>query len=413
MKLGLPFSITVLFWMIVGMVRQLYETKFKKRIYVNQKVIEKKLKKVAICIPAHNEEKVLGKTLKSVKRLVSAKQIYVVSDGSSDRTAKIAQAEHVNMLELMPGRGKAKALVALFKHFKLLQRHKFILFVDADAVINSQYLKRALRIFEADPKTAAIAGYAINRFRNHRKILTKKNFIVAYRHRLSYLLQLFLVYGYTSSFMNAAMVIPGSCSIYRTKALKKLRLDTPGILIEDFNLAFQIYKKRLGKIRHYPSIYSFDVEPTSIKDYFKQVKRWNIGFLQTVRKNGIWPSLFWLSTGLFSLEVWINALVILLLPVVVTVLTIMLYMELMRFQSLLGDHKIWQYSVLAWEILLSIFLLDYAMTLFTLVKKKKSILAAYGLGFLFFRFLDAVILFSSIPQGLFSKSKGSWIPPKR
>src|SRR3712207_8549707 len=41
-----------------------------------------------------------------------------------------------------------------------------------------------------------------------------------------------------------------------------------------------------------------------------QVKRWNIGFFQTYRSHGAWPSFFWFSTTLFTLEVFITAVVI-------------------------------------------------------------------------------------------------------
>ena len=38
------------------------------------------LSRVAICVPAHNEELVIEETINSLKRLVSIDQIYVVSD---------------------------------------------------------------------------------------------------------------------------------------------------------------------------------------------------------------------------------------------------------------------------------------------------------------------------------------------
>jgi biofilm PGA synthesis N-glycosyltransferase PgaC len=412
MKLGLPFSITVLFWMIAGIARYIYEEKLSKKRHVKQAIIKKKTKKVAVCIPAYNEEAVIEKPIKSAKKLVAPEQIYVVSDGSTDQTAKIAERLQVNLLELMPGRGKARALVALIERFKLLQRYQFILFLDADTLINSQYLKRALRMFETHPYIVSIAGYAITPWRKH-KIPSQRRFISAYRLRLNYMLQLSLVYGYSWKFFNAPFVIPGGCSIYKTSVLAKLHLDTPGILIEDFNLAFQINKKKLGKIGHLPSIYIFDEEPKDLKDYWNQVRRWNIGFFQTVRKNGIWPSLFWLSIGFFSLEVSINALIITLLPILALILTAWLYLELIRSQTVFSNLAVWRYFTFIWAVIITLFIMDYSITLFTAIRRKKPLLAIYGLGFLFFRYLDSLIVLSALPEGLFSKSVGKWRPPSR
>lgn len=412
MKLGLPFSVSILFWYIVGVIRFLSEEIFSGSKRLDPKLLQQKLAKVAVCIPAHNEEIVIARTIKSIKRVLPADQVFVVSDGSGDRTAAIAKGLKVNVLELVPARGKAGALAELIRHFKLLKHYEFILFVDADTLLDKDYLKNAVTLFASDSSVAAIAGYVVSNFRKH-KGLSKRKFFEAYRVRLNRLLQLFLVYGQTWKHVNAAPVIPGSCSMYRTRVLKKLQLEVPGILIEDFHLAFQIHKMKLGRIAHHPKIYSIDQDPDNLKDYWNQVKRWNIGYYQTVRKLGLWPSLFWVSLGIFTLEVLGFSLFLVLLPIVAAALLVRYYAPVTAMQFL-PDPQVFPITLeMVWQVLIVVVLIDYAFTVLVAIHEKKYKLAIYGLGFFAFQFINAIILLRSVPQGLLTTSAGRWKPPKR
>src|SRR3989344_5652928 len=81
---------------------------------------------------------------------------------------------------------------------------------------------------------------------------------------------------------------------------------------------FSYVWKNMGWIGHFPEIYASYHDPITFTDYFNQVKRWNVGFFQTVKKYGVWPSLFWLSTGFFSIENVLLSISIFLLPIVVS-----------------------------------------------------------------------------------------------
>lgn len=417
MKLGSIFSISILFWYIVAIIRFLSELIFSKRAnQLTRQQLTHQIKQVAICLPAHNEEVVIFRTITSLKRIVSASQIFVVSDGSSDQTAEIARRQGLQVLELDPARGKAKALVALISKFQLLKRYRYILFVDADTLIDKNYLARAVPVFESNPQVAAIAGYVVTNWPRYRR-LTWRRFFVAYRVKLNRLLQLLITYGQSWRYTNVVSVIPGSCSMYRTAVLKKLEIDTPGLLIEDFNLAFQIHRKKLGIIGHYPSIFSLDQDPDNLRDYIKQVSRWNIGFFQTVRKYGIWPSFFWVALGLFSFEVLSFALFLVILPLVITMLivsfyipTINLYFLQVPLSALGGEQALRQILIVIGVVVL---LIDYGLTVVVALVDKKYQLLIYGLGFSVFSVINSLILLMSLPQGLLIRSAGIWTPPTR
>ena len=243
---------------------------------------------IAAVVPAHNEELIIRKCVQALKQVLDKKQIYVVSDGSNDKTYRRARMEGCHVSYLNPGRGKAKALKHLFTRYKLFKRYKLIFIVDADTNMDPSCLFHALPLFN-DKNVGVVFASSQTKWVQH--IIPKLSYyFIAYRDRLNRLLQYCFVYGQTWKYTNVIYVIPGFATIYRSRVLKKLEIDTPGLLIEDFNLAFQYHRRKLGKIGYNPAMIGWDQYPDNLPDYWKQVRRWNIGFFQTVKKNGIWAS---------------------------------------------------------------------------------------------------------------------------
>ena len=65
----------------------LYNCNKLKNVIISTKLEERKIEKIAVIIPAYNEEKLIIRTLKSIPTIVT--NIYVVNDGSKDKTAQI------------------------------------------------------------------------------------------------------------------------------------------------------------------------------------------------------------------------------------------------------------------------------------------------------------------------------------
>lgn len=410
MKWAFPISISILLWGLIGYIRFLAEGNLEKRS-IDKKKISQMIDRVAICVPAHNEEQVIENTINSLKNLVSVNQIYVVSDGSVDKTASLARDQGSNVVELTPGEGKAGALEYLIRHFNLLVRYQFILIADADTVFDHEFLMRALPLFE-DEKVAVVSAYAKTRW--YQGVLpSRKMFYVAYRTRLWRVLQWFLTYGQTWNLTNVLPVIPGFASLYRSSILKKLKINVPGLAIEDFNMGFQLHKKKLGVIAYHPSIFATTQEPETITDYWNQVQRWNLGFFQTVKYWKIWPSFFWISLTIFMIEVILNSIFFFFVPIFI-ILLVGLYFttQLPHFLISVGE-LINNYYLTLLEIFILVFFFDYLLSLYVALKDKKYMLAFYAFGFIFLRFVDALILLTTLPRAFFVKSTGRWESPTR
>lgn len=408
---GLPIGISVTVWGIIGLLRLISEKLFVKSKKINPNF---KPSDIAALVPAHNEELVIRRCIKALKQMLDPKQIYVVSDGSVDKTYRRARMEGCHVSYLTLGRGKAKALIYLISRFHLYENYKLIFIVDSDTQIDKHFVERALPMFN-DPEISVVFGSARIFWPKH-IIPRLKLYFIAYRERLNRMLQYLLIYGQTWKYTNVNYVIPGFATIFRSHILKKLEIDTPGLLIEDFNTAFELHRKRLGKIGYKPSLIGWDQHPDNLADYWKQVKRWNIGFFQTVKINGVWPSFFWLTLGVFSAEVILHSFFILLLPVVIIFLVLK---PISHLNPLFNVYTAFYQNFGLFTnldlggIFVAVFLYDYILTVVIGIINKKPQFIIYGLFFFFMHYVVSLILISSLIPGFFGKSAGRWVSPKR
>lgn len=407
---GLPFGISIAFWSIIGLMRLFSETFFVHR----ERNTRFQISDIAVLLPAHNEELVIRKAIQALKALLDPKQIYVVSDGSNDKTYRRAQMEGIHVSYLTPGRGKAKALVYLINKFKLYDKYKLIFIIDADTRIDKDAFKHALPLFN-DSETGVV--FASSRIRWSQHIIPKLSYyFISYRDRLNRILQYFLVYGQTWKYTNVNYVIPGFATLYRSDILKQLEIDTPGLLIEDFNLAFQFHKKRLGKIGYCPSMIGWDQYPTNFSDYCKQVRRWNIGFFQTVKKNGVWLSFFWLVLGIYTAEVMLNSIFLIFLPLYFLIYLTSFFPNFHTITTSLGwihaTIPIYKNITLG-NLFIGVFFIDYIFTVIIGLINKKPQFLFYGLFFFFMHFITSIILLTSLIPGFLRKSDGRWTSPTR
>lgn len=86
--------------------------------------------KATAVIPAYNEEERIGKVLEAVKKSELVDGIIVVDDGSTDRTAEVAEKMGVTVIKNDENMGKGGALCRGFKNCD----SEVILFLDADLV---------------------------------------------------------------------------------------------------------------------------------------------------------------------------------------------------------------------------------------------------------------------------------------
>lgn len=126
----------------------------------------------SIIIPAHNEEKFIGKTLESIiDQTVLPSQVIVVNDNSIDSTEKIVQnfLEKHSFIKCIHSETKSnehlpgnKIVQAFYKGYEKLDTNwDIIVKLDADVILPNNYFEEILKIYSIEPKAGIVGGLAM------------------------------------------------------------------------------------------------------------------------------------------------------------------------------------------------------------------------------------------------------------
>lgn len=368
--------------------------------------------RVAVLVPAHNEELVIGDTLASACSQVSADRVFVVSDGSSDGTADLVRAAGANVLELSPNRGKAGAIVAAVEYFELIRRFDVVLLLDADTRLDADYLASGLPAFD-DPDVVAVAGRATTTI--DPKPSTKfGGLLLAYRERFYVVVQYLLKYGQAARPANVVSIVPGFASMYRTSALAQIDIAAPGLVIEDFNMTFELHAKQLGRIDFRPNAaVARTQDPDTLNDYVNQMRRWTLGFWQTVRRHRARRDRFWAALTLYIVELVVSSAVLLLM-----IGLLLAAGATWAYAGITGDQApmdtLWD-AAPPLAILLGIYIPDFLLTTAAVLAARRVDFYLYAPVFPLIRAIDAAICLRSLGQALLGRrtASGRWTSPTR
>jgi len=233
--------------------------------------------RVAVLIPAYNEETVIVRTIRSVlnsdyKNL----HVIVIDDGSSDRTAEVAReayaaeiaAGHLQVLT-KPNGGKAAALNYALDR---LQEEVYV-GIDADTVIAADAISKLIPHFE-DPRIGAMAGNA--------KVGNRVNLWTRWQA---------LEYITSQNFDRRALalfhivtVVPGAIGAWRTAPVKAAGGYPINTVAEDADLTMSLLEQGL-RVDYEDRSLAFTEAPIDMKGLMRQRFRWSFGILQAVWKH--------------------------------------------------------------------------------------------------------------------------------
>lgn len=289
------------------------------------------MRKLAILIPARNEEKVLTGCLTQLDKLIDKKDIYLVNDASTDQTAKIARKFTKNVLNLAIKSGKAIGLNKAIKYFKLTKKYQFIFPLDADTRIDETFLENIYQVFNNDKQGKIVA--VVGKIKGMPTSATAAFRVWEYEIAQA-------VHKNAQSSLSAIMVCSGCSTVYRSKIFTRIQFSNE-TLTEDMDLTFAIHRQDLGKIVYTGKAAVSTQDPQHLLDLKKQLDRWYGGFWQCVLKHKIpfkgqaldfevgWSALESVFSGLLMV-VFLISLPVLLIKKSLVVL-IILGLDLMLF----------------------------------------------------------------------------------
>ena len=345
---------------------------------------------LAVLMAAHNEEVVIDDSLAAITALVPPENVHVVSDASTDNTVALALRHGVNVIETATNVGKAGALEEGIRTFGLVERFSIVLLLDADTRLDPDYFHAALPLFD-DPGIVAVAGCAHSNWRTPGLSFIGR-LVTAHRSRIYALTQRLLKYGQTWRRTNATHIVPGFASMYRTRVLPNITINPTGLVIEDFNMTFEVYRKHLGRIGFTVSAKAVTQDPDNIHDYLKQTKRWALGLWQTVRRHRLHLDLLSAMLSVLLLELLTASLAFLVLPVIVVVLAVPdLFPMVLHWPVASTAHSAIASHISLRTICLGVLLPDVLLTLVVAAVERQPRYLLYGLFFVFMRTIDAGI----------------------
>lgn len=110
--------------------------------------------KISAVVPVYNGQRFIADCLNSLlKQTRKFDEIIVVDDGSTDDTVEMVKKFPVKLMELKGNKGRSYARNVGLAEIK----SDFVLFVEADAIYSSNFLKLCLKHFK-NPKVAGVIG---------------------------------------------------------------------------------------------------------------------------------------------------------------------------------------------------------------------------------------------------------------
>jgi cellulose synthase/poly-beta-1,6-N-acetylglucosamine synthase-like glycosyltransferase/spore germination protein YaaH/peptidoglycan/xylan/chitin deacetylase (PgdA/CDA1 family) len=234
--------------------------------------------KVAVLIPAYNEEKVIVRTVRAALNSDYPNlRVIVIDDGSRDGTLEVARAAFVReeaagkvLILTKANAGKAEALNYGIEH---IRDAELFVGIDADTIIAGDAILRLVPHF-VNPKVGAIAGNAkvgnrVNLWTRWQALeyITSQNFE---RRALDVL--------------GAVSVVPGAIGAWRVSAVREAggyQIDT---VAEDADLTMALL--RLGyRVEYEDMALAYTEAPTNANGLMRQRFRWSFGILQAVYKH--------------------------------------------------------------------------------------------------------------------------------
>ena len=234
--------------------------------------------KVAVLIPAYNEEKVIKRTVDAVLDSdYPDLRVIVIDDGSRDRTLEVARAAFIEeersgrvIILTKPNSGKADALNFGLQH---LRDEEIFVGIDADTVIAPNAISLLVPHF-LNPKVAAVAGNAkvgnrVNLWTRWQALeyITSQNFE---RRALNTL--------------GAVSVVPGAIGAWRTSAVLEAGGYHTDTVAEDADLTMALLRRGY-RVEYEDLALAYTEAPINANGLMRQRFRWSFGILQSVWKH--------------------------------------------------------------------------------------------------------------------------------
>ncbi|MEV0221391.1 bifunctional polysaccharide deacetylase/glycosyltransferase family 2 protein [Streptomyces sp. NPDC050704] len=227
---------------------------------------------VTVLVPAYNEEAGIESTVRSLLASTHANlQIIVIDDGSTDRTADLAERIGDPRVEVVrqPNAGKAAALNTGLGR----ARHDIVVMVDADTVFEPDAIHQLVQPL-AHPAVGAVSG--------NTKVGNRRHLLGKWQH-LEY------CFGFNLDrrmfeVLECMTTVPGAIGAFRRDALMGVGGVSEDTLAEDTDLTMALWRAGWRVVYEETAVAWTEV-PQSLRQLWRQRYRWCYGTIQAMWKH--------------------------------------------------------------------------------------------------------------------------------
>ncbi|MEM2098247.1 MAG: glycosyltransferase [Candidatus Bathyarchaeia archaeon] len=235
--------------------------------------------KVSIVIPAHNEEKVIQRSIESALDTdYPNKEIVVVDDGSTDRTYQLAYPyAEKGLIKLLHNKVASGSKSGALNLGLMFATGDIIVTVDADTILEHRAIKEAVKpLF--NPRISAVSGNVrvLRGEHGNDNLLVK---LQAYEYLLSLELGRRL-----NSIFRTLLMISGAFGVFWKKYVESLGRYDKDTMTEDFDVTIKM--RKLGnRLFFAEKALAWTFVPERWRDWRRQRLRWTIGQIETLWKH--------------------------------------------------------------------------------------------------------------------------------
>ncbi len=229
---------------------------------------------IAVLVPARNEEPVLRDCLEAL--LLSDHpdmQVWVLSDGSTDRTAAIARefaSRGVRLIEFPENVGKSRALQTALEKITT----ELVMVVDADTRLETHTVTEMAAAFHHSGVVGATANIRVQKVRS----------LLAALQAVEYASIIGLLKRANSAW-GGLFTVSGAASAFRVSALRDAGGFASPSITEDIELSWRLQRSG-GSLVYVPRAHAHVQVPGTLRALWRQRARWSQGLIEVLRLHG-------------------------------------------------------------------------------------------------------------------------------
>jgi len=234
---------------------------------------------LSLIIPAHNEEKIIARSVESALETdYEKKEIIVVDDGSKDRTYELALPyARKGLIKLLRRDVASGSKAGALNYGLLFASGEIIVTVDADTVLERESLKEIAKPLSDEDISAVSGNVRVLRGENGADNLLVK--LQAYE----YVISLELGRRFNSA-IGTLLMISGAFGAFWRKNVTSIGEYDRDTITEDFDMTVKM--RKLGKRLFFSEdAVCWTFAPETWRDWRRQRTRWTRGQIETLWKH--------------------------------------------------------------------------------------------------------------------------------